>query len=130
MSTKSIDRLGELQREILETVWRLQEATVHQVRDELNKSRDLAYTTVLTAMQRLEKANLLQHQRKGKSHVYSATNTREKAGMRSVHQLISSVFGGNTLLMLQHLMADDSLSDEELTALRKMIDQKRREKKK
>ena len=81
-------------------------------------------------MQRLEKAKLLKHRREGKSHVYSATNTREQAGARSVRQLITSVFGGNTLAMLQHLMADDGLSDEELLELRKMINSKRRETKK
>lgn len=127
---KPIDQLGKLQGAILDAVWLLGRATVHEVRDHLRKKRrELAYTTVLTALQRLEKAGLVKHQRSGKSHVYSATRTREQAGARSVQRLVKSIFGGDRLLMLQHLLADDPLSEGEMTELRKLINQKRREKK-
>jgi BlaI family transcriptional regulator, penicillinase repressor len=129
MSHKSIDQMGKLQRAILETVWELGQATVHDVLAKIGKKRQLAYTTVLTAMQRLEKAGLLKHKRQGKSHVYLATNSREESGTKSIRGIIKSTFGGNTLLMLQHLMEDESImSGEELNELRKMIDKKRKEK--
>jgi hypothetical protein len=54
MQRKSLDDLGELQRTVLETVWDLREANVHQVRERLGKRKKLAYTTVLSAMQKLE----------------------------------------------------------------------------
>ncbi len=57
MERKAWDNLGELQRTVLETVWEMGEAGVHQVRERLNrKKKKLAYTTVLSAMQKLEKA--------------------------------------------------------------------------
>ena len=129
MDRKPVDQLGKLQRAILDAVWQLGHATVHEVRDQLvKKKKKLAYTTILTALQRLEKAGLLKHRRSGKSHVFSATRTREQAGARSVQRLIKSTFGGDRLLMLQHLLADDPLSPGEMAELRKLIDQKRREK--
>ena len=42
MTVKSIDEVGALQREVLEILWRLGRATVHEVRDEMLKERDLA----------------------------------------------------------------------------------------
>ena len=87
MTGKSIDELGALQREALEIIWSLGQATVHQVRDELNKDRDLAYTTVLTAMQKLEKAGLLKHQREGKTYVYLPAQSREKSQHKNRAQI-------------------------------------------
>jgi len=130
MVEKPVDQLGELQGAILETVWELGRATVHEVRDQLTKKRKLAYTTVLTGLQRLEKAGLLTHERQGKSHVYLATSTREQAGTTSIRRLVKNVFGGDAVLMLQHLMADEDLSEQELMDLRKMIDKKRKENRK
>ena len=129
MAKKPIDQLGELQGAILEAVWDLEQATVHEVRDRLKLQKKLAYTTVLTALQRLEKAGLVKHQRQGKSHVYLATDSREEAGTQSILRLIKSTFQGNALLMLQHLMDRENLTNEELSELRKMIDQKRKERK-
>ena len=88
MERKSWDDLGELQRAVLETVWELGEAGVHQVRERLNRrKKKLAYTTVLSAMQKLEKAGWLEHRAEGRSYVYAATQTREEAGAGSVRAL-------------------------------------------
>jgi len=130
MSAKLLDDLGELQRAVIEVVWELGEASVHQVRKRLAQKKKLAYTTVLTAMQKLEKAGWLRHRREGKVYVYAPTRTREEAGANSVRTFLERMFDGDALLMFQHLMRQSELSDKELQELRKMIDAKRKEMKK
>jgi predicted transcriptional regulator len=130
MSRKSLDDLGQLQRAVMEAVWQLGEASVHQVRDELSHKKELAYTTILTAMQKLEKAGWLRHRAEGKSYIYVPTRTREEAGAKSVLKFIKRVFDGDAVLMFQHLIRQSKLSEQELYELRKMIDQKRKEMKK
>ena len=130
MSGKLLDDLGELQRAVIEVVWELGEASVHQARKRLARKKKLAYTTILTAMQNLEKAGWLRHRSEGKSYIYLPTRTREQAGAKSVRKFTERMFGGDTLLMFQHLMRQSKLTDEELGELRKMIDEKRREGKK
>ena len=127
MSDKLLDDLGELQRAVIEVVWELGETSVHQVRKQLALKKKLAYTTVLTALQKLEKAGWLRHRNEGKTYIYLPTRTREEAGASSVRKLLERIFDGNALLMFQHLMRQSKLSDEELKELRKMIDEKRRE---
>jgi len=127
MSGKLLDDLGELQRAVIEVVWELGEASVHQVRKQLALKKKLAYTTVLTAMQKLEKAAWLRHRNEGKTYIYLPTRTREEAGASSVQKFMERMFDGDALLMFQHLMQQSKLSDEELGELRKMIDEKRRE---
>ncbi|MHC4168749.1 MAG: BlaI/MecI/CopY family transcriptional regulator [Planctomycetota bacterium] len=130
MSGKLLDDLGELQRAVIEVVWERGEASVHQVRAKLSRRKKLAYTTVLTAMQKLEKAGWLRHRSEGKVYIYAPTRTREEAGARSVRKFLDRIFDGDALLMFQHLMRQDKLSDAELKELRKMIDDKRKESKK
>jgi len=130
MGQKSIDDLGKLQRAVLEIVWELGRASVHQVRDRLSRKKTLAYTTVLTAMQKLEKAGWLRHRTEGKSYIYLPTRTREQAGAKSVRKFIDRIFDGDALLMFQHLLRESKLSDKKLQELRKMLDEKRKEKKK
>ena len=127
MDGKLLDNLGKLQRSVLEIVWELGEASVHEVRKRLALKKKLAYTTVLTAMQKLEKAGWLRHRNEGKTYIYIPTRTREEAGANSVRKFMERMFDGNALLMFQHLMRQNRLSDQELQELRKMIDEKRRE---
>ena len=130
MRGKLLDDLGELQRAVIEVVWELGEASVHQVREQISRKKKLAYTTVLTAMQKLEKAGWLRHRAEGKVYVYAPTRTREEAGANSACKFIERMFDGDALLMFQHLMRQGELNDEELQGLRKMIDAKRKESKK
>lgn len=130
MSRQSPDDLGHLQRAVLEIVWQLGEASVHQVREKLTRSRKLAYTTVLTAMQNLEKAGWLRHKTQGKSYIYLPARTRQEAGASSLGRLLKRAFDGDPFLMFQHLIKDSNLKDEQLQTLKKMIDERRKENKK
>ncbi len=130
MSRKSLVDLGELQRSVIELVWELGEASVHQVRERLGRKKKLAYTTVLTTLQKLEKSGWLRHRSEGKVYIYTPVKTREEAGAGSVRKFVERIFDGDAVSMFQHLMRDSKLSDEELVELRGMIDKKRKERKK
>jgi BlaI family transcriptional regulator, penicillinase repressor len=126
MARRSIDELGALQKAVMETIWSLGEATVGQVRDRLDREPQPAYTTILSVLQKLEKAGWLTHRPEGRSYVYLPTRSRDEAGTSTLRTFIDRVFRGDTLLMFQHLLEDEELSDQDLSALKKMIDQKRR----
>jgi BlaI family penicillinase repressor len=127
MGRRSLDDLGALQKAVMETVWELGEATVQQVRDRLGREPAPAYTTVLSVMQKLEKAGWLAHRAEGRSYVYRATRSRAEAGSTSLRKLIDRVFRGDPLLLFRNLIDDQDLSVEDLDALRRMIDRRRKE---
>jgi len=124
MQRKSLDDLGELQRAVLEAVWELGEANVHRVQERLAKKKKLAYTTVLTAMQKLEKAGWLDHRAEGKTYVYFATTSRDQAGAGSVRSLLKRVFAGDAMAMFQHLIRESKLSSDEIGELKRLIEEK------
>ncbi|OHB62107.1 MAG: hypothetical protein A2168_07420 [Planctomycetes bacterium RBG_13_50_24] len=128
MSRKSLDHFGQLQRAVIEVVWELGEATVRQVWTRLCRRKELAYTTVLTAMQRLEKNGWLKHRVDGRKHVYLPTKTRGQAGAGSVRKFVQRMFNGNALVLFRQLVEEGELSDQELRELQQLINQKRKEK--
>jgi BlaI family transcriptional regulator, penicillinase repressor len=72
--------IPELERLVMEEVWRQGEATVRSVRDALNADADQperAYTTVLTILHRLDAKELVVRSRNGKTDRYTAALTRE-----------------------------------------------------
>ena len=122
--------MGKLQRAVIEVIWDFGEATVRQVWERICPKKDLSYTTILAAMQRLEKSGWLRHRVEGKSNVYIPTRTRKQAGISSIHKLAQRIYDGNALLMFRHLVEEGDLSDEQLQELQKVISKKRKEKRK
>jgi predicted transcriptional regulator len=123
MPIKPFDQLGELQRTVLEVIWDEGEATVQDVVDLLAATRPLAYTTILTT---LEKAGWVRHSARGRAFVYRPTRSRDRAGATSLRSFIDRVFAGDASLLFQALIDDRRLDDAELKRLRAMIDAKRR----
>jgi predicted transcriptional regulator len=126
MARKSIDELGALQKAVMEVVWELGEASVGQVRERLDRDPEPAYTTILSVMQKLEKAGWLTHRSQGRSYIYIPTRSRDQAGTSTLRTFIDRVFRGDPLLLFQHLLEDEDLSAQDLRSLRKMIEEKRR----
>src|SRR3954468_24540255 len=68
--------LGFLERELMEHVWKLDAVSVSDVHEQL-KGR-LAYTTVMTTLDRLYKKGILQRRKQGRAFIYSASVSREQ----------------------------------------------------
>ncbi|WP_420753956.1 BlaI/MecI/CopY family transcriptional regulator [Rhodococcus sp. O3] len=71
--------LGELERAVMDHLWASTEPqTVRQVHEALSSRRSLAYTTVMTVLQRLAKKNLVIQQRDDRAHRYLPVHGREE----------------------------------------------------
>ncbi|MDM4722445.1 BlaI/MecI/CopY family transcriptional regulator [Micromonospora sp. WMMA1363] len=74
-------RLGDLERAVMDVLWDAVPATsggvtVREVADAL-RSRELAYTTVMTVLDRLAGKGMVQREREGRAWRYRAAATRE-----------------------------------------------------
>ncbi|NNG96788.1 BlaI/MecI/CopY family transcriptional regulator [Gordonia araii] len=75
---KKVNALGDLERAVMDTLWDSSAPqTVRQVHESLNRSRNLAYTTVMTVLQRLAKKGLVTQIRDDRAHKYQAAHHRE-----------------------------------------------------
>lgn len=91
--------------------------TGRQVADALT-SRDLAYTTVLTVLGRLEGKGLLRKDSRARTHTWTAVNSRED----HVSELMQDALGqaGDRTVALQHFAR--AMDPAEAAALRRALD--------
>src|SRR6478735_5367098 len=74
-----VTRLGELERAVMDHLWAAGEPlTVRQVHEALCTERDLAYTTVMTVLQRLARKNLVSQIRDDRAHQYAPVHGRDE----------------------------------------------------
>lgn len=71
---ESSSELGPLEQRLLEALWERGDATVRELVE--GDCQDLAYTTVMTTLDRLFKKNLLQRQAEGRAFRYTPRFTR------------------------------------------------------
>ncbi|HEY2761168.1 MAG TPA: BlaI/MecI/CopY family transcriptional regulator [Pirellulales bacterium] len=119
--------LGSLQSEVMELIWRQGEATVAQLVEAIGRGRAITYTTVLSAVQKLERKGWLKHRAAGRAYIYSPTRNRQQVGGRTLRELLKTAFGGDPRLLLASLLDDTRLSDADLKELRILIEARRKE---
>ena len=120
--------LGSLEREVLSLVWERGETSVRDACDRLGSS--VAYTTVMTTMDRLFKKGLLGRRKVGRAFVYHATATRHELEGAVAAELVQSLLQRNEsepLPILSSLV--DAVSERDralLDDLERLIREKRR----
>jgi predicted transcriptional regulator len=71
--------LGDLEREVMTQLWDAAgPLTVRQVHERLQRDRDLAYTTVMTVLDRLAKKDVVTRQKEDRAYLYAPAQTREE----------------------------------------------------
>ncbi|MGH7469510.1 MAG: BlaI/MecI/CopY family transcriptional regulator [Longimicrobiales bacterium] len=109
----------ERELDIMSILWRLGPATVAQVREEL--SDDLAYTSVLSALQTLEEKGYVDHEAEGRAYRYRPLVAADAAGGTALTRLLDKIFHGSAEQLLAQLVTERQIAPEELKRMRKLL---------
>ena len=109
--------------EILDVLWELKKATVREVFDEISKRKATTYTTVLKFMQIMQEKGLVERDIKEKAHVYRTRQTQRQTQTKLVSTLLEKAFRGSALSLVQHVLETKSATQEELSEIRRMINE-------
>ena len=109
--------------EILDVLWELKKATVREVFKEISKRKATTYTTVLKFMQIMREKGLVTRDVKEKAHVYRPRQTQRQTQTKLVSTLLEKAFRGSALSLVQHVLETKPASREELSEIRRMINE-------
>ena len=112
--------VGELEATVLGALWDSGELATPQVHELVGRPRGLAYTTILTVLQRLYRKRLVARREQGKSHTYAAAVTREAFAARRGQSLANEVVALGSAGLAAFLAEATRLDPE-------MVDRARRE---
>jgi predicted transcriptional regulator len=107
--------LTRLELELMQVIWRLGRGTVSAVQAEL--PRLLAYTTVQTMLNILERKGKLRRELDGRAYVYSARVTEARALGQGLRDLIDRMFGGSSEELVMSLLKNGQIDAKRLAEL-------------
>ncbi len=87
--------LTPLELVIMKSLWRRRSGLVKEVQPDLLPDRKLAYTTVMTVMDRLFKKGILRRTKKSRAHVYEPVYSEAAVRADAVSSLIDNFFDGS-----------------------------------
>ena len=122
MTQRKLPALSPSETEILRLVWQLDKATVQDVCDKLPVKRKIAYATVQTLLRRLEKKGYLNHNIRGKAHVFFAAVKSENVIKRSVNDFLDRLFGGDPIPLMQYLAEHGKIDANDIDKLKQLAD--------
>lgn len=95
--------LTPLELDIMKAVWRLAPVTVRDVQNEIRPSRNLAYTTVLTMMDRLYHKGFVTRTLQSRTHLYEPAISYAEVRDEAVRMLLEHFFDGSKEKLREYL---------------------------
>lgn len=112
--------LGDLQLAILRTLWDRGSASVADVHAALS-DRGLALTTIATMLRKMEEKRLVSHREQGRQFLYTAEVDPKLVQRNLVGDLVTRLFDGDPLALVNHLLREGEIELDELDDLKKQV---------
>ncbi len=124
-----LEQLGELETAVMGVLWQSERCDVNEVLERLEWDKPLAYTTIMTVMNRLVDKRFLERTRSGRKYLYGALAQRDEVARTRFKKIVDCFYGGLTGLAVSELLSrEENMSEDELQALEELVRLRRAEK--
>jgi BlaI family transcriptional regulator, penicillinase repressor len=114
-------KLTDAEWALMNCVWHKHPATVREIADSLPKTREWAYTTIKTMLDRLVEKGALSETKKGIASIYSPLITQRDARSSALKMLANHAFDGAFGPLVNFLIEDRKLSVREKKQLMEIL---------
>ena len=121
-SRKSSSQLTPLELRIMQVLWEKGASTVQAVQEKL-PGESLAYTTVQTMLNVLQRKGKVKRRLVGKAYEYRPVLSRERALREAAGDLLDRMFGGSVDALLMSLVKSRQIDATKLAKLQRLIDE-------
>ena len=115
--------LGDQELEVLRFVAEHGPISVGEVARQFGAPRGLARTTILTVMERLRKKGFLARSKNERPALYSPARSQADVMHGVVREFVNKTLGGSLSPFVAYLAEAKDLSDQELSELRRLVDE-------
>jgi predicted transcriptional regulator len=122
MPKQKAPRPTDAELEILSVLWQRGASTVREVHDELSGRKQTLYTTVLKFMQIMTEKGLVERDDRERAHRYRARLPQEQTQQQLLTHLLDRAFEGSASKLVMQALSSKRTSAEELSRIRKMLD--------
>jgi BlaI family penicillinase repressor len=122
--------LAPAEWEIMKVLWERGSAAARDVYAALPKENSWAYKTVKTLLSRLVAKGAITYEQVGNSYLYRPAVKQEQMTRAEVRGLFRRIQGAALSPLLAHFIEEAPMTSEDIAALRKVLDEKHRQRSK
>jgi BlaI family transcriptional regulator, penicillinase repressor len=126
MVRQKSENLTPLELEIMNVLWETGAANVQTVQQKME--RELAYTTVQTMLNILQKKGKVKRQLKDRAYFYKPVVSKTQVISQTVGDMVERFFGGSAESLVMSLVETKHLTPEKLNDLHKLLESAKEEK--
>ena len=112
----------ESELEILSILWERGASSVKEINDELNKKKEVGYTTTLKILQIMFEKNYVTREKVGRGHVYEASIKQEDTQEALLDKVLKTAFSGSASKLVMQLIGKEKTSQTEIDEIKKYLD--------
>jgi len=123
----NLEKLAARERQIVETIYRLEEATVGEVLDAIDDPP--SYSAVRAILATLVQKGFIEYRNVKNKYLYRAVLPKDSAQKSMLKSLLENFFAGNPAKAVAALLdvARSDMNDSDYAELKKLIDKARKE---
>jgi len=121
--TESLPRIGKVQYQIMQALWKEGRATAREITDALAQSQPIAHSTVQTLLRQLEAKGAVRHESEDRTFVYYPVYQQAQVTETPLHDIFTRIYQGSVVNLMTHLLKHENVSQEELASLRALLDE-------
>jgi BlaI family penicillinase repressor len=125
---KTVVELTEAEWEIMKVVWEKEPCAAGTVQEVLAESRDRAYSTVKTTMDRMVEKGFLQIEKIRNLQLFRSCISQVDAKRGEFRKMLKRAFDGALTPMMQFLIEHEGLSKKQASELRRLVNEAEKEK--
>lgn len=91
----------------LKALWSIEEGNVKEVRGLVARTRPLAYTTIMTVLDRLVRKGRLTRRKVGRAFVYAPAESRDAVRQAALRELLDGYFDGSAEELIRFLRSQE-----------------------
>ena len=115
-------RLGRIQLKIMQVLWEHGSANARQITEALSREKPIAHSTVQTLLRKLEAKGAVRHEVHDRTFVFKPLIDSRSVTRSATRELLERLFGGSASGLVAHLLKEERISQDELQAIRGLID--------
>lgn len=115
--------------EILQVIWQHGPSSVRFINEEMNRRKQVGYTTTLKIMQIMTEKGLLERKEEGRKHIYSAVIQEQETRNLLLGRFLDTTFQGSAMKMVMQALGNHKASPEEIEELKTLIEKLEKEQK-
>lgn len=118
-----IHKPTESELEILSILWEKENATVRDVHEVVQQTKEVGYTTTLKLMQIMHEKGLVTRDASSKTHIYTPSFGKLAAQEQYLGKMIKTLFSGSTSALVLQALGNHQTSVDDLEAIKALIKQ-------